>query len=80
MKEIAQPIHVPVPSATLVNLFSIETVSVTGLCCTTIPSFDVTETRATRLCPKEVCGLMQERNVRRQMFTTLIFCYEMQCH
>ena len=62
-KEVDQTFHRSVPVTSLSNLFSIEAVSVTGFCCTTMLSSDVTETQAICFYPKEVSSVMQKRRL-----------------
>lgn len=69
-KEVDRTFHRSVPVTSLSNLFSIEAVSVTGFCCTTMLSSDVTETQAICFCLKEVSSVIQKRSIRRQVFVT----------
>ena len=72
-KKIGRTFHRSVPVTNSSNLFSIEAVSVTSFCCTTMLSSDVTETRAKCFCPKEASSVMQKRSIRRQVFVTFIY-------
>ena len=72
-KKTDRTFHISVPVTNSSNLFSTEAVSVTGFCCTTMLSFDMTETRAIRFCPKEVPSVMQKRSIRRQVFVTFLY-------
>lgn len=65
--------HISVPVTSSSNLFSIEAVSVTGFCRTTMLSSDVTEIRAICFFPKEASSVMQKRSIRRQVFVTSIY-------
>lgn len=72
-KKTDRTFHVSVPVISSFNLFSIEAVNVTGFCCTTMLSFDITDIRAIRFCPKEVSSVTQKRSIRRQVFVTFIY-------
>ena len=72
MKKTERTFHVSVPVTSSSSLFAIEAVSVTGFCCATILSLDMTETRAIRFCPKEVPPNKKKASIRRQAFVTLM--------
>ena len=72
-KKTDRTVHISVPVTSSSNLFSTVAVSVTGFCCTTMLSLDMTETRAIRFCPKEVSSVMQKKSIRRQVFVTLVY-------